>query len=196
MIDKKYERFDDQNTGLTFVKFDREHVENFTDWNAELDSWTADAGVQRFITGEAGTKLHNIFMDNILMDNYNHEDVFYVFEQDSLVGAIYLSSPDIYLRPAGFEYLVVSPNARNRGIATRIISSVKENMKYFFRKQHNGEIYASIHEDNIASNRAFLKSGFVVRGRGYCNNYNRLYCSPRQKEDDMPKGLYAGDWND
>lgn len=58
------------------------------------------------------------------------------------------------------DYLIINPNNENKGVATRMISSITKNAENF----NNGEVNvlsASVHKNNIASQQVFIKNNFA-----------------------------------
>ena len=62
-----------------------------------------------------------------------------------------------------------------------MISSIKSNPQFFTEKSFENGWLASIHKENIASQKAFLKNKFIaLKKSDYQSNYIRFYCNERQ----------------
>ena len=72
-------------------------------------------------------------------------------------------------------YLIVNPQYNNCGIATRMIKSIINNQKFFSYNTRTEGISVEIHNDNIASQKAFLKNKFKVYIPSHINENFSVY---------------------
>ena len=90
------------------------------------------------------------------------------------------------------EYLIVNPKYHGKGIGTAIPVSIKNNLDFFADKDNITLLEASIDNENIASRKAFLKSGFkkmVPCRKSIC--FTTYYCSlPHNKSQIEDKTLW------
>ena len=86
-------------------------------------------------------------------------------KQSILAGAVLLYNPFSSGDPMSIEAMVVNPKLVRKGIATKMVSSIKENPEFFGNELHTGKITTAVHKDNIASQRVFLKNKFKVMKR-------------------------------
>src|SRR4051812_34732912 len=84
-----------------------------------------------------------------------------IFENDTLVGVISLTQQeDIYRHSAEIGYWLGTA-FHGRGIVTEAIDLV---CQYAFNQLNLIRIFAGVFENNIASQKALLKNGFVMEG--------------------------------
>ena len=95
-------------------------------------------------------------------DEYDAEGLFYAFNSDNkLVGVVYITAPTEDMDETNIDYLITNPRMTNKGFATRMISSIKNNPE-FFAEGHRGTFVTSIEHTNEASKRVFIKNGFKL----------------------------------
>lgn len=83
-------------------------------------------------------------------------------KQKELVGAALIYYPFSEEDPLSIEAMVVNPKMVSKGIATSMVSSIKDNPKFFGNELHTDKVMAAAHKDNIASQKVFLKNRFKV----------------------------------
>ena len=67
----------------------------------------------------------------------------------------------------------VKGSCQGKGVGTRCIQSINDNMDFFSKTKNINTINAFIHEDNVASIKVFEKNGFKRPYRWYNNAYYR-----------------------
>lgn len=171
-------KFLDTDTSLQWKRFNSNNPKQFSSYNKIIDSWSSNAGVKKYITTSDPRPVTCMFMDFLGEES----NIFYCFEDERLIGTAFISGPYSNTDSATIEYIIVDPKAQGRGLATRMIKSITNNPKFFIGEKYNGKIVASIHKENIGSQKAFLKNSFQVVKKPviYSPNYLRvLYSEPK-----------------
>lgn len=169
---------DDKNY-LFWKKYEDGAKENF-DIVFEIDSWSANANIRRYITEE--TSLHDFLLYTKENNTCNsvYDGLFYCFEEEKLVGVYLISQSLDSPNSSDISYLIVNPKMHDRGIGTRMISSIRENSEFFTNRYNTKKIYATVCESNIPSMKAFLKNKFDVVSCADMKRFNgfaKLYTS-------------------
>lgn len=146
----------DDKTGLDWVRYDISNMALLIQVINEVNSWSTNEHVKKFISDK-------LTLNDFLIEYKNNnevgvcKDIFYCFEGLEVVGVVLISSDNNF---SVIDYIVVNPIMINKGIGTRIIESIKNNKKYFFRSKKIDDVYASVHSENLPSQKVFLKAGF------------------------------------
>lgn len=171
--------FLDSTTGLLWKSITRETSELFPREFEEMHDWSSDEQIQRYI---ASRKTLDSVIKMITPSDGGMGKMFFCYEKDQFIGLVYTSTPT-QENDATIEYVITNPNIRKKGYATMMISSVLQNKDYFFSKDFDSEIKASIEKQNIPSQKAFTKNGFVQdKDESYVSSgrlYNVFYSKPR-----------------
>ncbi len=86
-------------------------------------------------------------------------------EEKILAGATMLYQPFNEKDALSIEGLVVNPKLVGKGIATRMVGSIRDNPNVFGNSLHKGDIVAAVNNENIASRKALLKNKFKPMGK-------------------------------
>lgn len=168
----------DENQSLDWLLIDYEY-----DWTKEesrntiidiirkLNNWQGES-IDKFITSmPLGEHLQDIC--DIVNDNYDITQCFHAlaYIDDTLVGTAVITSNSKDIResfntftlPNNLKilYLIVNPEYQNLGIGTRMIKSITEHQEFFSQGKKTFGISTNIHNENIPSQRAFLKNKFT-----------------------------------
>ena len=177
--------FFDDDTGLEWFRVDdvaNDRVENAFN---ELRTWSKDQAVQRFIAQKFSLDL---IFKSFICDAKNHcvkyySNLYFCYENKNVVGISFLSQPHGDNDYSTIEYLLVNPNFYNKGIGTRMVSSISKNTDFFFGKNHGSGIMASVEETNKKSENVFSKNNFSMIGRNR-SDAGRVYSIFFKKLDD------------
>lgn len=86
------------------------------------------------------------------------------------------------------EYVIIDPKQRRKGIGTRMLKSITENLIDFsYRFNKANQLYATARKDNEGSIKALLKSNFVVKPspRQGTLDYKEFYFNLKDKNMNM-----------
>ena len=61
---------------------------------------------------------------------------------------------------SSINFLMVNPHMQNRGIGTRAVKTILDNMDYFTTNDENNAMQSLIHYKNVASQKVFRKNDF------------------------------------
>lgn len=194
MENKKQYRWTDDEASLTWEKYNPNMQYSYKAYNDLVNLWSDDKTIQRFIHFD--DKIADALQSLLKTDTYNAENMFYAFDNDNLAGVVYIASPYDEVEETHIEYIIVNPRMKGNGIGTRMVSSIKNNPK-FFAETHKGTITATIEHTNEASRRVFIKNGFkmykpilneklialgVVNFHSLTSNFGRWYFTERNDE--------------
>ena len=70
------------------------------------------------------------------------------------------------------EFLAVSPNHQGRGVGTRAVMSIDQNLDFFSGNVPHNVVSTRINRQNIASLKAFKRNGFETIYNHYANEFN------------------------
>ena len=116
----------DEKTQLTFIKFNTEELKNQEELFFKINSWSDADNVKKFISNDTKVNDFLISFDNLFPNNPC--GLYYSFEEDQPVGIIFLN--DVNSTESIIEYIVVNPQMQGKGIATRIIKSITNNLEF------------------------------------------------------------------
>lgn len=88
------------------------------------------------------------------------------YKDKELAGAALIYQPFSEGEHLSIEAMVVNPRLVGKGIATSMVSSIKDNPKFFGNELHTGKVMAAVHKHNIVSQKVFLKNRFDVMKKG------------------------------
>ena len=166
--------FSDENNGLEWQRYNPSFPRHYEGYNAIVNSWSEDPNINRYLNFDG--PLSDTFVELQSEDGLDNEGYFYAFEGDRLAGIVYITTPLEQYEETSIEYIVVNPNMRKRGIATRMISSIKDNPT-FFSENHQGAFVATVDHTNEGSKRAFMNNGFVVApSKMHYNGFPSKFC--------------------
>ena len=177
--------FFDENTGLEWFRVedvdDKRSKKAFND----VRSWSEDKYIQRFIAQKFS--LDVIFKAFVCGTKSNckkcYSNLYFCYDNQNFVGVTFLSEPHGDNDYSTIEYLLVNPNFYNKGIGTRMVSSISKNTDFFFGKNHGSGLMASVEESNKKSGNVFSKNNFNMIGRN-CSDAGRVYSIFFKKLDD------------
>ena len=159
----------DKDNGLSWLKYDPFHGEEFIKINDEVDSWSYDSSIKKFISKYRPVSQYLI----TLLGSRNN--IYYAYDNNNLAGVVLVAKPMPNYSFTTVEYIVVNPEMQGKGIGTRMISSLKSN-PMFFAEGYKGNIDAFVNAKNIPSQKAFLKNKFkVFRRSSDINEYGGYY---------------------
>jgi ribosomal protein S18 acetylase RimI-like enzyme len=172
------EQFLDKDTGLSWLKYDQKHGENYIEQNDILSAWSASSNIRRYLCGPHET-LDSLFLRYL----GKHNDLFYCYQDADLVGATIIVRPVFGNQDSTIEYLAVNPAFQHQGIGTRMVSSITHNPQYFVGKDFMDLYSTVVDEENIPSQKMFLKNKFVPMKKPnmyYDCGFIKFYCEPRK----------------
>lgn len=191
-------RLIDNDVNLTWEIYPTKDVYKYYKKNEDLNntistlnSWQSE-NINDFITSLYLLKLGDFFCENLLssyeLKNNQGNNLFLLlaYEDKELVGTIILNnqsqniSTDFKLTDninnLRIEYIVVNPDKQNMGIGTRLIKSITKNQSIFSFDTTTNGICADIDNENIPSQKAFLKNHYkIVLPSSHLNNYFSRY---------------------
>lgn len=180
-------KFVDEETKLTFIKFNNNELKNQEEIFNQINSWSYADNIRQYITNNK--KVNDFFIDlNNKTDN-NPCGLYYTFENSQPVGVMFLN--DVNYTESIIEYIVVNPQMQGKGIATRMIKSITNNLKFFTGHPNTESLIATIDKSNIASQKAFLKNNFYQLQPAYSSQLNQSnfshfrYLKPNQNSKEM-----------
>lgn len=188
-------RWVDNKTDLVWERYNPAKPLQYEDYNNLINLWSSDRTIRKYIRLDDDS-IADLFVKLVKSDKYDSEAFFYAFEDDYLVGVVYITSPIDDLEETNIDFLIVNPRLKAKGIGTRMIASIKNNPT-FFAEGHNDTFATSIERTNEASKRVFIKNGFKVynpiasKQSVYLNsfndlnmssNFNRWYFTEREME--------------
>lgn len=162
--------------------------ESFREAFQQLNNWVSD-DIQEYITHWPELKLGDFIYKNMKKDYILRHDGYYLLfahENEQMLGVVILNtnskniSTDLkyYNNQPNLkiEYIIVDPNMKNMGIATRMIKSITTNQNIFTSGNPSNGVTADIDNENEPSKRVFLKNNFkIVMPVSYLNNYFSRY---------------------
>ena len=166
-----------QSLDWVFIDYEydwtKEESRNFIkDELSQLNTW-GSTNISKYISEmPLGDYMYD--MCDIANDNYDTSQYFHLlaYEGNNLVGTslIAINSKDIRFEFNDFTlpnnmkilFLIVNPEYQNLGIGTRMIKSIIENQDFFSHKSKTSGISTDIHNENISSQKAFLKNNFTT----------------------------------
>lgn len=149
----------DSKRGIVWGKYNRHDSAVFSSLNKEVKKWSSQEAVKKYISGEFDL---DSYLISFVGDDNCEECLFYAFVDGKLCGVVLISPPSNCSDDSCIQYLIVNPALQGKGIGTAMIASIFENGKFFTNNLHKGRFVGLVHEDNIASRKACIKSGFVV----------------------------------
>lgn len=161
--------FTDSN-GLKWKLVTKENTSHFSKEFNELNSWSSDKNIQRFISKKMS--IDEVFQ-NITPSVHDNNKLYFCYDSNIFVGLICTSTPNNEIDDGTIQYIVVNPNLQGKGYGSMMTSSVLHNKDKFFTHKFSNNINASIEEENTPSRRAFENNGFesigynVSSGRKY-----------------------------
>ena len=167
-----FENYVDKDRSLSWVMYDREESYMFSTLNKKVATWSSQDAIKQFITKDCDLDKYLLYITN----GDESDNLFYCFYEDELCGVALVTSPDKNCDDTVIQYLVVDPAKQGRGLGTAMLSSIFSNGKFFTGNKHKGSFLGSVHEKNVKSLKACLKSGFVVRPCKTPNYVQVWYC--------------------
>jgi len=174
--------FFDEQTDLNWIKYNPQNKGEFTHYNTQLNIWsTLSPAISKYINNNLGAG--ELFTIMVQTGKPNEFSLHYALDKDGLAGAILSSAPCEYRDYTMIEYIVVDPYKVGSGIGTRMIKSFTHNADKLLSFSSNS-FMATIDKTNIPSQRAFLKSHFVVSKPSHIDciraKYHRFFLNKRK----------------
>ena len=162
--------FKDEKRELDWVSFNNINDPGCKEAIDEINSWSDNENIKKFIVDgmEVGNFLSRLYAQedpafmNYATDGKNEEvrDFLYFFyekgKRDSLAGVTLLSN-NFENDQVDVCYLVVNPNIQGKGIGTRFVTSLKDNLQTLTKRETNNVITARVDDENVASLKLFSK---------------------------------------
>lgn len=178
--------FFDKDSCLTWKSVNTDNIDSFDEEFNSLNSWSTDSNIRRFISSRQPLD----FIFKLMIPDHNDRDhltgLYFAYDNNQFVGLLHMSAPIGDNKHATIEFIITNPKLRNRGYATRMISSAKNNLE-FFCHGHSGEgIASTIERENIGSITAFVKNGFKHIGNNSSSGraYQIYFLKPRNISSD------------
>jgi len=149
--------FSDKHNHLVWKCFDKDNPHKFNGELQEIRDWSTSSTIREYVSSK--WSLDQLFGYYILNNKY--DNTYFCYDDNRLIGLVYLSSPQNEMQDIRIEYLIVNPESQNKGYATRMINSITHNCNYFVGEDC-GRVMASVEEKNLPSRKAFLKNNFIV----------------------------------
>lgn len=155
-----YENLIDAKRSLSWVRYDKEESAVFAGFNRQLRAWTSQEAVRKYVSGEFD--LDRYLLSLAIDEGSDIDGLFYCFTDNELCGVALVSAPEGNSDETNIQYIVVNPNMQGKGLGTALLTSIFANGNFFTRNRHKGYFVARIDKSNLASHKAFVKSGFEV----------------------------------
>ena len=167
----------DQDTSLSWVKYDKRQETDFSKENQTLSSWSKFDNIRRYLCGNE--PLDTMFLRYL----GRHNDLFYCYQDQNLVGATIVVKPVFGEQESSIEFLAVNPSFQHQGIGTRMVKSIT-NYPQFFVGNDFMDVYSTVvDEENIPSQKMFLKNNFKPMKKPnpyYYSGFVKFYCQPKK----------------
>lgn len=153
----------DKENGLRWLKYDKTDHTKFFRIGREVNSWSGYDNISKYVSKE--DRINDVFvMLAMSQDKYYDADIYYCFADSSQVptGVVYLSNAKLGEPHAVIDTIVVNPGKQKSGIGSRMVKSITQNFNYFTYNPNTSKIFATVHVDNIASQKVFIKNKFKM----------------------------------
>ena len=167
----------DQDTGLSWLRYDKYQGQDFFKQNQTLSSWSKTDNIRRYLCGNE--PLDNLFLRYL----GDHNDLFYCYQDKNLVGATIVVKPFFGNQESSIEFLAVNPEFQHQGIGTRMVKSITNNPQFFVGKDFMDLYSTVVDEENLPSQKMFLKNNYRPMKRPniyYDSGFIKFYCQPRK----------------
>ena len=186
--------FKDKERGLDWVSFEKAKEEKCKEALVEINAWSGTPNIDRFIVdgmpcGDFLTRLYAnsnpAFMDMVGVKQPEKVEDFLYFlyteeNPNEVAGITYLNNKKIEDELA-VEYLVINPKLQGKGIGTRFIQSLKDNMKTLSKRDSNKVLTTIVDKENKPSIKLFSKICKPVESREIIGNTGKFwYFSSRE----------------
>ena len=156
-------------------------VEKVEEYSNHLNTW-GDEAVSKFIVDDE--PLGN-FIKSLIYDEYSEYKTCFVLKKinnkETPIGVAVLSVDT--RKKCKIEDVVIDKNYRGKGLGTRMLSSIRDNVNEFVGYYPEiQEIYGLVRNDNHASQQALFNSGFICSSANTGYNGYRIFTSkPKSK---------------
>ena len=152
----------------------------FETYRKYLNSWN-DKDIIEFIDEDTQFGDH---LESLLSQEYSETIAcFAVDKSNKPIGVIILESARN--KNINLEFAVIDKKHRNKGLGTRMLKSLQENIQEFVGGRKINGINTLIRSDNSRSIKAFTNSNFVYKpGDASYANYKLFYCNLRELNED------------
>lgn len=158
-------KFYDKNVDLHWLENETaQDILDTVDIKKMVNTWSSPAINKYVADGIELDDFMNAFIVYTIGDKKDTKLSCYCYyamdDKDRPIGIVDISTNDNRPNEAYIEYLAVNPNMTGRGIGTRMIKSIIDNGEWFSHNFHVKKWDVSIHKENTASKKAFLKNKF------------------------------------
>ena len=174
-----YENLIDTKRSLSWVRYDKEESAVFARFNRQMRAWSSQEAVRKYVSGEFD--LDRYLLSLAIDEGSDIDGLFYCFTDNELCGVALVSAPEGNSDETSVQYIVVNPNMQGKGLGTAMLSSIFTNGNFFTRNMHKGKFVTSVHKDNVASQKACLKSGFILAPAKNNDRYLKLVFKDKSK---------------
>ena len=130
-------------------------------YEAEIESWTGDESIRRFVTDDGMKEEHQYYMSQAEWTHNKNYFCKVILENSAVIAVIIVLATEGY--PVAVNPIIVNPSLRNKGYCTKIIGELIHNASEIMGFER-AIFEAGIDIDNKPSIKAFENSGFVLAG--------------------------------
>lgn len=184
----------DKKLGLVWERVTYRNLDKHKSYFGELSDWSCDADIKKYVSGNFS--LDKLFMDSVtgyskIKETNKFNLYFCCNKEGGLVGLVYMTSPIGRNTSSTMEYIIVNPRYRGKGVGTKMVESVNNNLDFFNNWFESDGVFVSVQSENIASSRVFLKNNYKkvsYNCSGTGRFYNVYYFSSRNADVESVNG--------